>query len=80
MQELIELYERLLEEAPYQEQLFPPIGEKLDVLDKYKVDVSDEVKQKHASIPPDWAAYKEVLEEAEKMIEFSKVLCHPPSH
>lgn len=78
MQTVVDLYERLVEEVPFQEQQFPPIGEKLEVLDKYKVEVPEEIRRLHAIIPEEWAAYKEVLEEAEKMIELSKVLyCNP---
>lgn len=74
MQQIIILFARLQDDIPYEENQFPPITELLEVLDKYKVEVSDESRRLHALIKPEWAKYLELLEDAGKMIEISKVL------
>lgn len=73
MQNAINLFELLKEEIAYREEIFPAIREQILTLDKYNVPVSEHLRILEKNIPTEWGAYLEVLESAEKMIEFSKV-------
>ncbi|CAG9862849.1 unnamed protein product [Phyllotreta striolata] len=72
MQMSIELFELLKDEIPMREEMFPAIREQILTLDKYNVPVSDNLRNMEKNIPTEWAAYLEMLETAERMIEFSK--------
>lgn len=74
MQQAIELYDRLLSELPTEEEQFPKITDQLMTLDKYRVEVSEDIRKLEKNIPAEWNAYKEVLVEAEKMLSYSKVV------
>ncbi|CAH0554839.1 unnamed protein product [Brassicogethes aeneus] len=72
MQDAIRLYDKLKNEIPILEEMFPTIKEKIDVLDKYLIPVSDEIRAGPTRISLVWAEYLEVLSQAEKMLNYSK--------
>ncbi|XP_017772772.1 PREDICTED: dynein heavy chain 2, axonemal [Nicrophorus vespilloides] len=72
MQNAILFYERLVDEAPKEEKAFVEIIEQTEVLDKYGMEIPDEVRKNMKGIPQIWEAYLLTLEEADKMIEFTK--------
>lgn len=74
MQYSILLFEQLKDEVPDQEEEFPLIKDQIITLDKYGVPVPEEIRNMEKNIPKEWASYLEVLAEAEKMLEYSKVL------
>lgn len=74
MQNAIELYEKLLTELPTEEEQFPKITDQLITLDKYRVEVPEEIRKLEKSIPAEWSAYKDLLVEAEKMLGYAKVV------
>lgn len=73
MQCAIDLFNMLSAQVPKIEETFPKIKDQLMILDKHKVDVSDEVRKLENSIAAEWAKYLEVLAEAEKMLSYTKV-------
>lgn len=74
MQNAMELYEKLLEEVPSIEELFPKINDQLLTLDKYRVEVPEELRKMEKNIPVEWAKYLDILVEAEKMLSYAKVI------
>lgn len=74
MQQAMELYERLMAEVPGEEEQFPKITDQLITLDKYRVEVPDELRKMEKNIPVEWAKYLDVLMEADKMLTYSKVV------
>lgn len=74
MQESVELFERLREEAPAEEEQFPSISEQIVILEKYKVALPSDVLSLERHIPEEWKKYLEMLDEAEKMIGYAKVI------
>ena len=74
MEEAIALYDRLVEEVEEKEKIFPSITDEMLVLEKYNVFVSNEIRSQERAIPTEWGRYLEVLQEAEKMLGYSKVL------
>lgn len=74
MQEAVELFNKLQEEVPFEESQFPKIADRLVTLDKYKVEISPDLRKLEKNIPVEWNAYIECLNQAEKMLCFSKVI------
>lgn len=74
MQTAIMLFEQLMQELPEREEEFPLINDQISTLDKYSVPVPDEIRNMERNIPKEWKNYLETLAEAEKMLEYSKVL------
>lgn len=74
MQESVELFERLRQEIESEEEEFPSITERISVLEKYRVFVPPEILELEKHIPEEWKKYLEILDEAEKMIGYAKVL------
>lgn len=74
MQRAIELYDRLLTEVPIEEEQFPKIADQLITLDKYRVEIPEEMRKMEKNIPIEWSNYKDILLEAEKMLGYSKVV------
>ncbi|KAF5292010.1 hypothetical protein FQA39_LY14127 [Lamprigera yunnana] len=73
MQQSIRLHERLMEEAYTFPAQFPNISDQIVTLDKYKVEVTDEIRSMEKNIPAAWSQYGKLLEDAEKMINYAKV-------
>lgn len=74
MQSVMELYQQLVNDIPRIEENFPAISDQLQTLDKYKVEIKDEVRKKDQNIPVVWTEYLDVLDQANKMINYAKVL------
>lgn len=74
MQRAIELYEKLLSELPIEEEQFPKITDQVITLDKFRVEVPEDLRKMEKNIPAEWSAYKDLLVEAEKMLSYSKVV------
>lgn len=74
MQKLMMLYAKLIEDIPKVEEKFPAITEQLGVLDKYNVSIKDNYRKLEQNIPTLWGKYLETLEQANKMINYAKVL------
>ncbi|XP_044753245.1 dynein axonemal heavy chain 2 [Coccinella septempunctata] len=72
MQDAILLHRKLKSEVPDEEAVFPTITEQMEVLDKYRVAVSDDIRQLEKQISTAWAEYLEALDEAEKMLGYSQ--------
>ncbi|XP_057654894.1 dynein axonemal heavy chain 2 isoform X2 [Diorhabda carinulata] len=72
MQNSIILFDLLKEDIPTREETFPLIKEQILTLDKYNVPIPDSLRHQEKNIPKEWAAYLEVLDQAEKMLEYSK--------
>lgn len=73
MQNAVDLYDKLYNEVSKIEEQFPKIKDQLITLDKYRVDVPEEVRKMENSIPIEWARYLDILVEAEKMLTYTKV-------
>lgn len=73
MQDCMELYDRLVAEAPSRSSEFDAINDQFLTLDKYEVEVPLEIRTLAAGIPPRWEEYLEIIRQAEKMISFTKV-------
>lgn len=78
MQFALTLYDQLKFDIPSREEQFPLIHDQIITLDKYSVPVSDTIRNMEKNIPKEWAAYLDILEQAEKMLEYSKVLVRGP--
>ncbi|KAJ8936976.1 hypothetical protein NQ318_015640 [Aromia moschata] len=74
MQYALILIDHLKEEVGFRELEFPLINDQLITLDKYSVPVPDLLRNLEKNIPKEWAKYLEVLEAAEKMLDYSKEL------
>lgn len=74
MEQAIALHEKLVSEVPKREETFPSITDQMQVLEKYNVQVKNEVRNREKAIPTEWARYLDVLLEADKMLGYSKVL------
>lgn len=74
MQSAIIFFDQLKEDIPLKEETFPMIHDQLVTLDKYAVMVPDSLRNLEKRIPKEWSNYLEVLDQAEKMLEYSKVL------
>lgn len=74
MQYSVDFFRRLREEVPTEEGQFPLIAEQLVILDKYKVEIPKEVMEDERKIPETWHRYMEILDDADKMIGYAKVL------
>ncbi|XP_050498494.1 dynein axonemal heavy chain 2 [Diabrotica virgifera virgifera] len=72
MQAAINLFDILNAEVPIREETFLLIHEQIVTLDKYNVPIPDLLRQQEKNIPKEWAAYLELLEQADKMLEYSK--------
>nr|CAI5834494.1 unnamed protein product [Callosobruchus analis] len=72
MQFAINLFDQLKEDIPFREEQFPLIKDMILTLDKYEVPVPDSMRNMEKNIPKEWAAYLEVLEQADKMLEYAK--------
>lgn len=78
MQYSLTLFDQLKEDVPYREEQFPLIRDQILTLDKYSVPILDSVRVMERNIPKEWASYLEILDQAEKMLEYSKVLTRGP--
>lgn len=74
MQNALLLYAQLKAEVGSEEEQFPQITEQIYTLDKYSVPIPQPMRLKHKNLPKEWAIYLEALEQAEHMLEYSKVL------
>ncbi|KAJ8964945.1 hypothetical protein NQ314_004500 [Rhamnusium bicolor] len=72
MQYALVLFDHLKEDVPMREEQFPSIKDQLLTLDKYSVPVPDTIRNMEKNINKEWANYLEVLENAEKMLNYSK--------
>ncbi|CAG9819075.1 unnamed protein product [Phaedon cochleariae] len=72
MQYAIRLFDQLKEDIPQREEQFPLIRDQILTLDKYTVPISDTVRTLEKNIPKEWTIYLEVLDQADKMLEYSK--------
>lgn len=70
----IDYYNRLIEEVPIESGKFQPIYDQSDILDKYGTELDPEVKKQMRNIQTEWDLYISALEEADKMIQFTKVV------
>ncbi|EDV98693.1 GH22471 [Drosophila grimshawi] len=74
-------FERLMEEAPLKQASFPKVLDLFALLDKYQVDIPDEIRQQVESLQVAWMDYLRKLGEADEMLdnnrdEFKKILLH----
>lgn len=74
MQYSIQLFAQLRADVTLQEEQFPQITEQIYTLDKYSVTIPQSMRLRHKNLPKEWALYLENLDNAEHMLEFSKVL------
>lgn len=74
MQIAMQTFDRLLEEAPIMSEDFPTITDQIITLDKYKVEFKEEIRALEKNIPIEWLKYLELLEEAEKLLNYAKVV------
>lgn len=74
MQYALTLFEQLKFDISVREEQFSLIHDQILTLDKYSVPVSDTIRNMEKNIPKEWAAYLDILEQAEKMLNYSKVL------
>ncbi|XP_060528447.1 dynein axonemal heavy chain 2 isoform X3 [Cylas formicarius] len=72
MQFSLQLYDQLKAEIALEEEQFPQISERIYTLDKYNVALPQPLRTKHKNLPKEWADYLEVLEHAEKLLDYSK--------
>ncbi|KAG5894356.1 hypothetical protein JTB14_031917 [Gonioctena quinquepunctata] len=72
MQYAIMLYDQLREETATREEQFPLMHDQILTLNKYSVPIPDTVRNLEKNIPKEWANYLDILEQAEKMLEYSK--------
>nr|CAD7455963.1 unnamed protein product [Timema tahoe] len=72
LQEHIPLHEALVEEVPQKEKIFPNIEDRFVVLDKFEVEISVEMQNKHVGLEEEWQQYLKFLEEAAEMLQKSK--------
>lgn len=68
------LYEELQYDIPEIEKKFPAIAAQIVVLDKYDVEIKDIYRKLEHGMPATWMQYLETLEQANKMINYTKVL------
>nr|CAD7438227.1 unnamed protein product [Timema bartmani] len=73
LQEHIPLHEALVEEVPEKEKIFPNIEDRFVVLDKFEVEISVEMQNKHVGLEEEWQQYLKFLEEAAEMLQKSKL-------
>lgn len=78
MQYSLNLFDTLKEDIPYREEQFPLIRDQILTLDKYSVPILDSVRAMERNVPKEWANYLEIIDQAEKMLEYSKVLIRGP--
>lgn len=74
MQVAMELYRKLRDEVPIEEEAFPAIEDQMLTLDKYAVVIPDDVRTKQKNIPAEWQRYLETLDQADKMLTYAKVV------
>lgn len=74
MQYALTLYDQLKDDISFREEQFPLIRDQIVTLDKYNVPIADAVRNLEKNIPKEWANYLEILDQAEKMLDYSKVL------
>lgn len=74
MQDAILLLRKLKSEVPDEEAVFPTITEQMEVLDKYRVAVPDDIRNLEKQISTAWVEYQEALAEADKMLGYSQVV------
>lgn len=74
MQHSILLYAQLKADITPQEEQFPQITDQIFTLDKYSVPIPASMRASHKNLPKEWTSYLETLEQAENMLEYSKVL------
>ncbi|KAK4876213.1 hypothetical protein RN001_012635 [Aquatica leii] len=72
MQEAMNLFDRLLAESETFPERFPMIMDQIITLDKYKVEINEEIRNLEKNLAHTWATYLEILEEADKMLNYSK--------
>ncbi|KAK9890592.1 hypothetical protein WA026_011959 [Henosepilachna vigintioctopunctata] len=72
MQDALLLHNQLKEEVPDEEAVFPTITEQVEVLDKFRVQIGEDIRILEKEIPRVWAEYLETLEDAEKMLGYSQ--------
>lgn len=74
-----EFFEHLTQEAPLKQATFPGIFDLFFLLEKYQVDIPDEIRQQVEGLEAAWADYIRKLGEADEMLdnnrdEFKKIL------
>lgn len=74
MESALTLYEQLRDDILFREDQFPLIRDQIVTLDKYFVPIAETVRNMEKNIPKEWAGYLEILDQAEKMLDYSKVL------
>ncbi|KAF7269690.1 hypothetical protein GWI33_017275 [Rhynchophorus ferrugineus] len=72
MQHSLALFAQLKADVQLQEEEFPQITEQICTLDKYTVPIPPAMRNRHKNLPKEWAAYLDILEQAEQMLEYSK--------
>ncbi|KAB0795300.1 hypothetical protein PPYR_12139 [Photinus pyralis] len=68
----LKYFDEVIMEADVFPEQFPPITDQIITLDKYNVDISEEMRNLEKEIPTAWIKYLETLEEAEKLLGQSK--------
>lgn len=67
-------YDMLRIEVPEKEEMFPALRDQIAVLDKYGFTYTDEIKNGPGKIQSMWAEYLLLLDEAEKLLNYYKVV------
>lgn len=74
MARAMKLFEKLRAEVPLEEAVFPAIIDQVETLDKYKVPIPEDLRNKQLGIPSEWEKYLDVLDQADKMLTYTKVV------
>lgn len=74
-----EYFDQLIQEAPLKQATFPSIFDLFALIDKYQVDIPDEVRQQVEGLESAWQDYIRKLGDADEMLdnnrdEFKKIL------
>lgn len=72
MQKALNYYDQLIAEIPAKEKEFPKISDQFAVLEKYQVEVEEQILRRHKVLIAKWDQYLSTLAEAEDMLHRNK--------
>ncbi|XP_031338901.1 dynein heavy chain 2, axonemal-like isoform X2 [Photinus pyralis] len=72
MADALIFFNTVVAEAEFFSDQFPSITDQIITLDKYKVDVGDEIRNLEKGLPATWVKYLETLEASEKLLSYTK--------
>ena len=62
-------------QAPRVQAKFSPLQEEFEILEKYEVELSDQVSAQLENLPADWSKFKLAIDQAEEILTESKAKC-----